>query len=193
VDFKQFDPKYPHGAYKPFVDAIKLDLAAGLDVANHNLSGDMTGVNYSSARIAELQERDTWRAVQGWMINHFMQHIADRWLNLSLLAGAITMENGSALPAAKVDKFLAGIKFVPRGWDWVDPKNEIGAAVEAIGEGLTTRTKVVASKGGDFEENIIELAMEEELIRQHKVKIGTQTQQQAAPAPDNTQGEPNAS
>lgn len=190
VDFKQFDPKYPHGAYKPFVDAIKLDLAAGLDVANHNLSGDMTGVNYSSARIAELQERDTWRALQKWFINHLMQHITERWLNLSLLAGAITMENGSALPATKVDKFIAGLQYVPRGWDWVDPKNEIGAAVEAISQGLTTRTKIVASKGGDFEENIIELGREQEIIEANKVRIGQQNYQpQAAPATDNTQGD----
>lgn len=190
VDFKQFDPKYPHGAYKPFVDAIKLDLAAGLDVANHNLSGDMTGVNYSSARIAELQERDTWRALQKWFINHFMQHITERWLNLSLLAGAITMENGSALPATKIDKFIAGLQYVPRGWDWVDPKNEIGAAVEAVSEGLATRTQLVASKGGDFEENIIELAREQEIIEANKVRIGQQNNQpQAHPATDNTQGD----
>ena len=84
-----------------------------------------------------------------------MSHVTERWLNLSLLAGAIKMENGAALPAVKVDKFLLGLGYVPRGWDWVDPKNEIAAAAIAVDNGFTTRSKIVASKGGDFEENII--------------------------------------
>jgi lambda family phage portal protein len=191
-DFKQFDPKYPHAAYQPFVKEVKLDLASGLDVAAHNLSGDMSGVNYSSARVAELSERDVWRALQKWIIGHFMRRVVgQRWLQLGLLSGAITMDNGYALPATKIDKFRDGLLYVPRGWDWVDPKNEIGAAVNAIENGLTTRTKVVASKGGDFEENIIELAREQEIIAQHKVRIGQQPMaQQAAPATsDNGQGD----
>lgn len=189
-DFTKFDPNYPHAAYKPFVDAIKLDLAAGLDIANHNLSGDMTGVNYSSARIAELQERDVWRGLQKFFINAFFKHVTERWLELGLLAGAITMENGSPLPATKLDKFLAGLNYVPRGWDWVDPKNEIAAAAEAIDQALTTRSKVVASKGGDFEENIIELAREMEILQTHGVTLGQMNKPtQAAPAPDNTQGD----
>lgn len=190
TDLKQFNPNYPTQSYQPFVKEVKLDLAAGLDVANHNLSGDMTGVNYSSARIAELAERDMWRALQKWFINHFMRNVTERWLELSLLAGAITLDNGSALPATKIDKFREGLQYVPRGWDWVDPTKEVTAAVQAIDQGLTTRTKVTAAKGGDWEENIIELAREEELIRQHQVNIGQQAKpSQAAPAPDNTQGD----
>lgn len=190
TDLKQFNPNYPTQSYGPFVKEVKLDLAAGLDVANHNLSGDMTGVNYSSARIAELNERDVWRALQKWFINHFMRHITERWLEMSLLSGAITLANGSALPVTGFDKFRAGLQYVPRGWDWVDPAKEVAAAVDAIDQGLTTRTKVTAAKGGDWEENIIELAREEELIRQHKVSIGQMAKpSQAAPAPDNTQGD----
>lgn len=170
-DFKQYDPKYPNNNYDPFVKSFKLDFASGLDIANHNLSGDMTGVNYSSARIAELQERDTWRAMQKFFINNIFSQIIERWLELSLLAGAITTQYGNALPVRGFEKFRNGLKYVPRGWDWVDPKNEIAAANEAINNGLTTRSKVVASKGGDFEENIIELAREQELLNQYNVKL----------------------
>lgn len=192
-DFAKFDPDYPHAAYQPFVNAVKLDLSAGLDVANHNLSGDMTGVNYSSARIAELQERDNWRGLQKFFINSVYKHIVERWLELSLLASAIKLENGSPLPATKLDKFKAGLVHVPRGWDWVDPKNEITAAVTAIDEGITTRSKVVASKGGDFEENIIELAREEEILKANGITLGKRKQPtQAAPAVETTGDEEDA-
>ncbi|HSH98873.1 MAG: phage portal protein [Methylophilaceae bacterium] len=171
-DFKQFNPAYPATAFDPFVQSRKRDMAAGLDVAHHNLSGDMSGVNYSSARIAELSERDNWRAIQNWLISVFAQRVAERWLEISLLAGAIVLPTGSALPATRLDKFIDGLSFTGRGWDWVDPLKEVNASKIAIDEGLTTRTQVVASKGGDFEENVIELEREQELIAEHNLTLG---------------------
>jgi lambda family phage portal protein len=175
-DFQKFDPNYPHAAFDPFVQSRKRDIASGIDVAHHNLSGDMNGVNYSSARIAELQERDCWRAGQKWMINAFVLRVSRRWLELSLLGNALTMPNGSSLPAIKIDKFKAGLSFTGRGWDWVDPLKEVNAAKTAIEEGLATRTQVVASKGGDFEENIIELEREMALLKQHGITLGAKVQ-----------------
>lgn len=189
-----FDPAYPTTAFDPFVQARKRDMASGVDVAHHNLSGDMTGVNYSSARIAELQERDCWRAGQTFLINAFATRVAERWLELSLLAGALTMPNGSSLPAVKLDKFKDGLSFIARGWDWVDPLKEVNAASKAIDEGLTTRTQVVASKGGDFEENVIELEREMALLKQHNIILGSQKPDPASNpnAVDNTDGADNA-
>ncbi len=195
----KFDPDYPHAAYDPFVQSVKRDIASGVDVAHHNLSGDMSGVNYSSARIAELNERDCWRDGQQFMIDNFAMRVVNRWLELSLLAGALTMPNGSPLPAIKIDKFKAKLSFTARGWDWVDPLKEANAAKVAIEEGLTTRTQVVASKGGDFEENIIELAREMALLEQHGIELGpkvqtsTQANIQDSTNSNNTDGADNAS
>jgi lambda family phage portal protein len=177
---ENFNPAYPHAAFDPFVQSRKRDMASGLDVAHHNLSGDMTGVNYSSARIAELQERDCWRAGQRFMIDHFAMRTAHRWLEISLLAGAITLPNGKPLPATSIDKYKAGISFTARGWDWVDPVREINAAKIAVDEGFTTRTQVVANKGGDFEENIIELEREKALLDQHNITLGSPAAKTAA-------------
>lgn len=169
---EKFDPDYPHAAFDPFVQSEKRDIASGLDVAHHNLSGDMSGVNYSSARIAEMNERDTWREGQNHTIDKFCERVALRWLELGLLANAITMPNGSPLPAAKIDKFSAGLSFVGRGWDWVDPAKEALGATLAIEQGLATRTQLVAAKGGDFEENIIELEREMQLLKKHNIILG---------------------
>jgi hypothetical protein len=43
----------------------------------------MEGVNYSSARIAELDERDTWRGMQQFWIEHFCQPIYEDWLRMA--------------------------------------------------------------------------------------------------------------
>ncbi|GAA4419910.1 phage portal protein [Acidovorax lacteus] len=182
-DFKAFDPRYPSDAFDPFVKARKKAMAAGLDVAHHNLTGDMEGVNYSSARIAELSERDNWRGLQQWFIESICQPIAQTWLEMALLSGAITMPGGSALPAAKIDKFRAGLVFRGRGWAWVDPEKEVNAAAKALEEGLTTRTQIVAATGGDFEDNVIELAREAQLANTHGVAFGPRTATPAPPAP----------
>lgn len=175
IDFKSFDARYPSEAFAPFTQNRKHSMASGLDVTYHALTGDMTKVNYSSARIAELAERDNWRSLQQWFISGFVHPAFKDWLEMSLLAGAITLPNGSALPATKLDRFLEGAAFQPRGWDWVDPVNDAQAAKLAREEGLTTRTKSAAARGGDFEDNVIELAMEQELLAKHKVTLGDPT------------------
>lgn len=172
MDFKSFDARYPSEAFAPFTNNRKHTMSAGLDVTYHSLTADMTKVNYSSARIAELAERDNWRALQQWFIGGFVLPVFKDWLEMSLLAGNITLPNGSALPVAKLDKFIDGVIVQARGWDWVDPLNEAQAAQLALQEGLTTHTKVVASKGGDFEDNVIELALEKEMLAKHKVTLG---------------------
>lgn len=172
TDFKSFDAKYPSEAFAPFANNRKQTLAAGLDVTYHGLTGDMTKVNYSSARIAELAERDNWRGLQQWHIGGFVRRVFVNWLEANLLAGNIKLPNGSALPVSKLDKFVEGIVFQARGWDWVDPLNEAKASQLGVQEGFISRTQVVAARGGDFEENVLELKAEQELCEQHEVKLG---------------------
>lgn len=87
-------------------------LAAGMDVAAHNLTGDMTDVNYSSARIAELAERETWMIAQDWLISSFMQPLYEDWLAINLLSGNITFPvSGKAIPADRFEKFRSASRF----------------------------------------------------------------------------------
>ena len=67
-----WNPEYPHANFESFLKACLRGLAAGLDVAAHNLTGDMTDVNYSSARIAELSERESWMVLQDWLISSLL-------------------------------------------------------------------------------------------------------------------------
>lgn len=163
ADFKSFTSQYPSQAFDPFVSSRKREIASGLGVAYHNLSGDMTAVNFSSARIAELCERDHWRGITHWFVGSFVAPVFRAWLEMALLSGQVTLASGQALSVSRIDKYLAGLVMRGRGWDWVDPKNEMIAAQAAIALRITTRSQVVASKGGDYEDNLIELAQEREM------------------------------
>jgi capsid protein len=65
---------------------------------------------------------------------------------------------------------------------WVDPQKEVNAAATARKEGFVTRSQVIAGKGGDFEENVIEIAQENEILAAHKVRLDGGADQPAKPA-----------
>jgi lambda family phage portal protein len=106
-DFKSFDPDYPHANYDAFVKAHKRDIATGYGCAYNTLANDLENVNFSSIRAGTLEERDHWMRIQRWLVGVLLDPVYLEWLGSALLAGVITMPNGSALPAAKRAKFAA--------------------------------------------------------------------------------------
>jgi len=163
-DVKAFDPTHPNAAYKDFVSAVLRSIAAGLGVSYHSLANDLSGVNYSSARVGELADRDEWRSLQQWMIEHVHTRIYEEWLKMALLSGALQL--------ASVDhrKYLS-VGWQPRGWSWVDPKNELEAAVLGIQHGLTSRTDIVGEAGDDIEEIFQNLKEEQDLAEELGVDL----------------------
>jgi len=163
-DVKAFDPTHPNAAYKDFVSAILRSVASGLGVSYHSLANDLSGVNYSSARVGELADRDEWRSLQQWMIEHVHTQIYEEWLKMALLAGV--------LPTLSQDhRNYLRIVWRPRGWSWVDPKNELEAAVLGIQHGLTSRTDIVGQAGDDIEEIFQNLKEEQELAQELGVDL----------------------
>ncbi|MBU0752374.1 MAG: phage portal protein [Gammaproteobacteria bacterium] len=160
-----WNPEYPHANFESFLKACLRGLAAGLDVAAHNLTGDMTDVNYSSARIAELAEREAWMGLQDWLVSSFLQPLYEDWLALSLLSGQITFDiSGKALPADRYEKFRNASRFQGRRWAWVDPMKEAEAQEKLLQNLLTSRTRIAAEQGEEFDDILNELAAEEAMI-----------------------------
>lgn len=172
-----WDPEYPHANFDSFLKACMRGIASGLDVAAHNLTGDMTEVNYSSARIAELAEREEWMALQSWFIAAVLRPVFREWLSIALLRGDITFPvSGKALPFDRFDKFYAAARFQGRRWQWVDPRAEVEAAQLLIENGLASRTEIAAAQGKEFDDVLDELRQEDEALRAAGLKA-------AAPEP----------
>jgi lambda family phage portal protein len=156
-----WNPDYPHANYESFVKAAMRGISAGLDVATHNLSGDMTDVNYSSARIAELGEREVWMLLQDWLINSLVEPVFQEWLACALLRGDVTFEtSGKSLPADKLAKFTNAARFQGRRWRWVDPSKELDAFQKAVDLGITSRTRIAAEQGDELDDVLDELEQE---------------------------------
>lgn len=165
VTMNSWDPQYPHENFDSFLKACLRGLAAGLDVAAHNLTGDMTDVNYSSARIAELNERETWMCLQDWFIGGLVMPVYREWLGIALLRGDIRFESsGKALPVERFDKFASASRFMGRRWSWVDPAKEMESNQAGVQLGVTSRTRIAAEQGIDIEDVIDELKAERDLM-----------------------------
>jgi lambda family phage portal protein len=178
-DFKPFDPDYPHAMYGDFVKANLRGVASGLGVSYNTLSNDLEGVNFSSIRTGVLEERDNWMVIQRWMIEKFLNDVFSTWLGFALLKKAVVMPNGSALPAAKFEKFNQAL-WQGRRWQWVDPEKDVNANVTAISNGLKCRADVIAEQGKDLDDVFNSLLAEQEKIEALGLKLSADMVIQAA-------------
>lgn len=154
-----WDPDYPHEQYGAFVKACLRGISSGLGVAYNGLANDLEGVNYSSIRAGVLEEREVWKAIQGWMIDAFLAPTYSRWLERAILAGAVP------LPMSKFAKFDAAL-WQGRRWDWVDPHSDTQANVLAIEKGLKSPSQVIREMGRDPEEVWRESAKDRARLRE---------------------------
>ena len=184
--FESWDPTHPTTAYKDFVKGNLRSIAAGLRVGYNTLAQDLEGVNFSSLRQGNLQERDVWMGLQALTVRAVHLDTHGHWLRSAMLSGQLQ------LPTTRVDDYTAR-KFIPRGWAWVDPKKEAEADLLAIRGGLDSRTAVVARRTGrQFEDVIEELRQEAELAAEAGLSFASATPTAAPPTEeDDTDEEDN--
>jgi lambda family phage portal protein len=173
-DFKTWDPAFPDQAVEPFIRTSLRGIAAGLGVAYHSLANDPSNVNYSTARVALLEERDTWMAIQEWLVEALMQPLYERWLNQAQLAGM--------LPAN--DTRLTDVRWACKRWQWVDPLKETQAQTEALKARLTSRTRILMESGEDFEDILAEIAQEEQLAESMGVELEPESNEPESNEPE---------
>ena len=180
VDVKDIDTKYPSEAFDPFLKAANRRIASGLNVSYPALCNDHADLNYNSIRATQTDDRDQWRKAQSWFRENWLERVFDRWFDVAMAAGAITMPNGSALPITKAAKFRAHA-WQFRGWASNDPLKDVEAFREAVSLGVDSRTAYVARSGRAIEDVIDDLKRERELAAQADVDVNGR--QPAAPAP----------
>lgn len=163
--FEAWDPQHPTAAFKDFQKAILRSISSGLGVSYNSLANDLEGVNFSSIRSGVLEEREQWRMIQRWTIDHVLQPIFDAWWDSALLSGKLR------LPGPNMDRYRP-VRWVPRGWAWVDPLKDVQASREALDLGLTTRADILSAQGKDLEEIFEQLAKEKDLADSYGLEFG---------------------
>jgi lambda family phage portal protein len=145
--FVPFAPNRPGGTYDPFMRSQLRAVGAGVGVSYETLSKDYSQSNYSSSRLALIDDRDNWRVLQKWMIENFHQRIFEAWLDMAVLSGTLDLPGYEVNPTP-----YRQVRWMPRGWSWVDPMKEVQAYKEAVRSGFMTQADVVAAMGQDLDE-----------------------------------------
>src|SRR5690606_22387542 len=135
--------------------------AAAIGITYEQLTGDLSGVNYSSIRAGTLEFRRFCESVQHLvMIRQFCRPIMDAFLRHVHASGVMD------LPGYEEDpRPYHHVEWQPPGWAWVDPLKDAQGALMLLNAKLRSRTSIVAEHGEDFFDVANEIAEEEAFMR----------------------------
>ena len=131
-------------------------MSARLGVPHHSLSGNLSGVNYTSSRTGEIEVREVWKVLQTFMVERLCARVFAEWMPYALLANAV------ALPYRDLPRYVDAATWQPRRWAWVDPVKDIDAALKEADAGITSVSRIIREKGNDPDEVFAEIRRERE-------------------------------
>lgn len=136
---------------KEFIVSMLRAVARAIGITYEQLTGDLSGVNYSSIRAGMLEFRRWCEAFQFQTIVHqWCDPIWKAWIEQAVLSGALG-EDARAGFADDPDAFTA-VRWDTPGWPWVDPVKDVQAAIAGVRAGFTSRERVVAETGESVED-----------------------------------------
>lgn len=153
-DVRFSQPADVGGSYAEFLRMQFRAVAAAMGITYEMLTGDLTQVNYSSIRAGLLEFRRRCEAIQhGVIVHQLCRPIWRAWMAQAVLEGTLSLDQFNA----RKRDYLAA-KWIPHGWQWVDPKKEFDAMVTAIRAGLLSRSEAISAFGYDAEDIDREIA-----------------------------------
>lgn len=148
----------PSQAYEPFSKQQLRTASVAAGMSYEAFSNDYTDASYSSARSAALEERRNYARQQNYLVRKACEPM---WTRFTAYLSAFGIARG--IPAE------VPVSWQTPGWPWVDPLKDAKAAELELGLGLTTRRKLCAQRGEDFDENVSQLEREERRMREANI------------------------
>jgi lambda family phage portal protein len=178
-DFRPFESDYPHVGHGEFVKACLRGAASGLGVSYVSLGNDLESVNYSSARVGIIEEREFYKWAQGWLTCALHGPVFEAWLGRALLK----LDALRVLSAERFAQYVEATTWQPRRWAGIDPVKEAAAAETNLKLKLTSRRRLILERGEDPDEVFEE-------IEQEDARFGPVESTPAAPAEPTEPPEP---
>ena len=158
--FIGFDPKFPFEMFNDFIKSVARRISSGVGLWYNILFNDLENVNFSSLRHGRTDSIETYKHFQTLMREGFLNVFTPNWFKQAVLSGEINF------PFSKIEThFRYSWQF--RGYEYIQPVDDINASVTAIENNLSTKTAEAAKVGKDFDaiirERKRELKKEKEL------------------------------
>lgn len=187
-EYQSHDPNHPVEAYPNFTKQNLRGVATGAGIAYHTMANDLEGVNFSSGRLGELQQRREFKKQQKHAVLSFVRLHFNEALRCSILSGQLP------LPVSRIEEFQKAAHFHAQRWEYVNPLQDVQADVLRIEAGLTSRSRVIAEsdRGGDVEAVDSEIASDKKVDEAHGLNFNADPAEPTVPkgAPGETKPNP---
>ncbi len=151
-DIKFASPPTPEaGAYQEYLSSVLHSIAAGLGVSYEALTGDLSQVNFSSARMGWLEFQ---RNIDSWRTNLINPHFNWRVFKWFLEALEILGETTNDVR----------VSWIAPNREMIDPTKEIPAMQKAVRSGFSSLSEILRSLGKNPEDHFNQIAKDNEII-----------------------------
>jgi|LGVE01.1.fsa_nt_gb lambda family phage portal protein len=145
-------PKDVSGSYNDWMSTQHGDLARGLNVLKEVLTGDYSGVTFSSVRTALQNIRRLYRTYQTQNIIHqFCRPTVTRKFEMGVKFDLLNVSEKDM----STRKYRT-IRWQADAWDYIKPTEDIATKVTAIRAGLATRDTALATMPGGYDSSMID-------------------------------------
>jgi lambda family phage portal protein len=154
--FEKFETAWPNVDANGYVKQQLRGWSAARGISYVSLGNDLESVNYSSAQVGIVAERDHYKAVQGMLKG---------WLHAEVFAAALPylVLNTPGLKASRMAEYLAAATWQGRRWQPVDDLKKAKADETNLRLKLTSRRRLQVERGDDPDEIRAEIEEEEKL------------------------------
>jgi hypothetical protein len=145
-------------------------IAVGCGMTYEQLTGDLSGVNFSSIRAGQSDFRDLvemWRWIQ--FIPNPMRRVKDWFLEAAYAGGAIRSPRYA-------------FTWTPPAWPYVNPEQDIKAIKEEVKGGLQSLSEKIRERGYDPDAVFAEIKAERAKLKEDGTVVDTDAAQAAKPA-----------
>jgi lambda family phage portal protein len=146
-------PPDPGNSYEAFMAQQLRAVAASIGVLYEQVTGNYKDINDRTFRAAVNEFRRRCSMWQHHLVAfQFCRPVLARWAVLAVLWGRVT------LPAGITVAMIARAKWVPDGWAYINPTQDVAARREEVRAGFKSRAMVVAADGSSVEQVDAEIA-----------------------------------
>ena len=171
------NPNIPTAGFETFVKTLCRLIGSALELPYDVLIKEFNS-SYSASRGALLEAWEAFKMRRSWFVADFCQPIYEIFLAEAVALGRINAPGFFTDPLVR--EAWCGARWIGPVQGQLDPKKEAEAALLLTGCGIKTHEQITRELGGgDWEENVAQLQLENELLQ----KAGSTVHQQPV-APD---------